>query len=106
MRRVIVIMSCVLIFAAVGCSQLWSPNCGSLSIYQAHVMTIRGYETRIAITPTEKPGIYHAQAQARVNGEWQWLSSDHAQVWVGEKESEYPVYEYKTLRAAVEDYNK
>lgn len=90
----------------VGCSyQQWSPNCGSYSIYQAHVMTIRGYDTRIAITPTEKPGIYHAQAQALINGKWEWLKSDYAPVIVGEKESTYPVIEYKTLRQAVYDYN-
>ncbi len=96
----------ILFLAMAGCSQLWSPNCGSMSIYQAHVMTIRGYETRIAITPTEQPGIYHAQAQALVGGEWRWLSSDYAQVWLGEKESTFPVNEYKTLKAAVETYGK
>jgi hypothetical protein len=77
-----------------------------MSIYQSHVMTIRGYETRIAITPTEKPGIYHAQAQALINGNWEWLESDYAQVWVGEKESAFEVNEYKTLKAAVEAYGK
>lgn len=103
MKKLFVLIS---FLTMAGCSQLWSPNCGSMSIYQAHVMTIRGFETRIAITPTEKPGIYHAQAQALVNGNWEWLKSDYAQVWVAEKESTYPVAEYKTLRAAVEAYGK
>lgn len=103
MKKLVVLIS---VLTLAGCSPLWSPNCGSMSIYQAHVMTIRGHETRIAITPTETPGIYHAQAQALVNGKWEWLESDYAQVWIGEKESGFPVAEYKTLRAAVETYGK
>lgn len=89
-----------------GCALLdrdyWEPNCGSYSVFQAQTMIRRGFPARIAITPTEDPQIYHAQAQAFVNGKWEWLASDPALVWIGDKESEFPVVEYVTIRESVD----
>lgn len=102
MKKLLIIL-CVLCSGA--CTILdrnyWEPNCGGYSIFQAQTMIRNGYQARIAITPTDDPKIYHAQAQAFVNGKWEWLASDPALVWIGEKESEYPVVEYVTIMESV-----
>ena len=55
------------------------PHCVPNSILCATTYAIQGYEARIAIFHV-KPGIDHAQAQAKINGKWEYLS----EFWDGE----------------------
>jgi len=98
MRQLPAIVAILLCLAS--CStfeRVYTGNCVSESIFRAHVMERNGYQTRIAVMKTDNPRILHAQAQALINGEWRWLSSDRAMVYVGEKELPTEVIEYRSL---------
>ena len=67
--------------------------------------TFKGDEVRIAVSQIG-PGIDHSQAQAKINGEWIWLTEEWAKAKRGDHlevvpfESHYPgiePYRYLTL---------
>jgi hypothetical protein len=61
------------------------PNCRHMALYQAitfHDLT--GAPVRIAIGPSDE-GL-HAQAQAKVNGKWEWLEQGGFGVGTGRKD--------------------
>lgn len=103
MKKSLLLAACLMM--AAGCAAIdrdyWGPNCGGYSMFQAHTMIRNGYPSRIAVTPTDDPNIFHAQAQAMINGKWEWLKSDPALVWIGEKESEYPVIQFMTVKESI-----
>lgn len=65
-------------------------ECRHTALMAATIYAERGHETRIAEGPgIRRPNILHAQAQARIGGEWAWLSVDARvpiRVWAGTQE--------------------
>jgi hypothetical protein len=79
------------------------PNCRHMALYQAitfHDLT--GAPVRIAIGPSDE-GL-HAQAQAKVNGNWEWLEQGGFGVGTGQKDV-LPGFEPNRY-SSVEDFLK
>lgn len=56
--------------------QTYQPQCRHQAILAATTLRDLGIPVRITVGPTGRKGVYHAQTQALVNGEWVWV-----QVW-------------------------
>lgn len=99
-------IAALVVFSLMGCSsfeRVYKGNCVSHSIFQAHVMEKNGYATRIVVMKTDDPLIYHAQAQAMMDGEWRWLDSDPAHVFAGERDMDTEIIEYMELDSMVKE---
>ena len=67
------------------CATTVEPACSHKAVYQAisfHDLT--GAPVRIAVGPSNKGD--HAQAQARIDGTWEWLEGDDLSVSTGYKD--------------------
>ena len=64
----------VILFLFLGCAIGFHARCLDTAIYQAQTFKNQGYEVRIVYGKTLN-GIAHVQAQAKVDGEWEWLES-------------------------------
>ena len=80
-----------------GCALAFYARCLDTAIYQAQTFEDKGYEVRIAYgrVPNGKP---HVQAQAKINGEWEWLQNNTL-IMVGRKDN-FIVEENLSLKEA------
>jgi hypothetical protein len=79
------------------------PSCRHLALYQAITFRdLTGAPVRIAIGPSDE-GL-HAQAQAKVEGEWEWLEQGRFGVGTGHKDM-VPGFEPNRY-SSVEDFLK
>ncbi|MDY7034557.1 MAG: hypothetical protein SV375_00115 [Thermodesulfobacteriota bacterium] len=58
--------------------------CGHEAIYCAGTARDNGHGNRIWVGPVEGEEKDHAQAQAKINGVWEWLEMEGREVVVGE----------------------
>ena len=69
------------------------PICGHWAIFCAKTYADKGYDVRIAVGPGCK--LPHAQACAKINGEWEWLRYSWGKVRTTHKDNFTPkTYEY------------
>lgn len=104
MNKIRLLLAVVLIVLS-GCAtfnDIYMGNCVSQSLFRAHVMEKNGYQTRIAVMKTDNPKILHAQAQALIDGQWRWLDSDPAHVYVGEQDLETEIIEYRDMTGMID----
>lgn len=96
MRRYLLVA--LLVFALAACAPSQVGVCRHRAVYSAIVMS-ESYPVRIAVGDAGTGR--HAQAQARINGNWQWLKmGPDYWVTVGDQESFTPD-QYYTLQAYV-----
>ena len=63
------------------------------------------YPVRIASGPTEDRGIWHCQAQAFINGEWEFLSYPiFGGIEPGKRDKNYKIVEYLSLGDFIDQY--
>ncbi|MBW1744361.1 MAG: hypothetical protein JRJ47_13180 [Deltaproteobacteria bacterium] len=85
------------------CATAVEPSCRHMALYQAITFRdLTGAPVRIAIGPSDK-GL-HAQAQAKVNSEWEWLEQGKFGVGTGYKDM-VPGFEPDRY-SSVEDFLK
>jgi hypothetical protein len=95
----LVVMALILWFTLSGCATgpSWKGMCWAKSVYCATVVqneTRRDVPVRIAVRNV-RPGVDHAQAQAYINGRWEWLQMDGEFVYVGGQEwAQFAPYKY------------
>ena len=69
--------------------------CGHEAIYCARTARYNGHEQRIWLGPVEGEEEEHTQAQAKINGAWEWLKMDGKNVIIGEVDRGFnPTREY------------
>ena len=68
-----------------GCALAFHARCLDNAILQAQTFKDNGYEVRIAYGKTPN-GTAHVQAQAKINGKWEWLVNDSL-IIVGRKDN-------------------
>ncbi|MDY6857233.1 MAG: hypothetical protein SWO11_21530 [Thermodesulfobacteriota bacterium] len=69
--------------------------CGHEAIYCARVARHNGYDQRVWLGSVKGEKDNHAQAQAKINGVWEWLEMYGKDVIVGEMDRDFkPTREY------------
>lgn len=64
-----------IILLILGCATMGvRPVCWQNAVYAAIVLENKGYETRIVYARSEELNMAHAQAQAKIDGKWQWIN--------------------------------
>lgn len=88
----------LIIFLLIGCAQpiFYDPlgNCRNRAIYCA-VEAGEKYETVLVSGPTKQFRLNHAQAKAKINGEWKWLYMKGEYCYIGKKEAFEPLNTWK-----------
>uniref|UniRef100_A0A6M3JX16 Uncharacterized protein n=1 Tax=viral metagenome TaxID=1070528 RepID=A0A6M3JX16_9ZZZZ len=87
-------------FLLMGCA-LNQPMCRHYALYNASVVCEK-YPVRIALG--FRHGNYHAQAQALVDDEWEFIRDTAFGINVSKKDAEFTVTEYMTLKEFTERY--
>jgi hypothetical protein len=95
LKYVSVLLVCLLISCA-GTKVI--PVCRHKAVYTAiSYGDIENKKVRIVVGPShiiDNKWIFHAQAQAYVNGSWEWLVLDYGEVGIGNLEHFQPKYYY------------
>jgi hypothetical protein len=79
--------------------QTYQPMCRHQALLAATTLRDLGIPVRIAVGPTGRKGVYHAQAQALLNGEWVWLRA-WGTVETGEQETNFTPERTVTIEEA------
>jgi hypothetical protein len=105
MKRFI-LLSIIVVLSGVwlqACATAVQPSCRHMALYQAITFRdLTGAPVRIAIGPSDE-GL-HAQAQAKVDGEWEWLEQGRFGVGTGHRDM-VPGFEPNRY-SSVEDFLK
>lgn len=77
-------------------------NCVEETIAVALAMKRQGFPVRISEYPTEEPGVNHSQTQAKIKGEWQWMTMHHndclPRIWTKHFDAPEEETTYKPLK--------
>jgi len=99
MKKTMKLVATLTLMSLVGCAKpvLFDPlgNCRNRAIYCA-MEARENYETKVASGPVPGyHGINHAQAKAKINGEWQWLTMMGANCYAAQKDNFEPLNDWK-----------
>ena len=74
------------------CGKTYVPVCRHDAVYHAITFSdIGGHDVRIAIGPSREYGVNHAQAQALIDGKWEYLEYGFdGRIQTGRQDSFYP----------------
>lgn len=83
-----------------GCTPTWKPVCRHNAVMCALVVG-EHYPVRIMHGPTDTPYWNHAQAQAYIDGQWQWLCLSGGEVFVCEQDHWFSPEKEATIQEAL-----